>query len=26
MNIAGILDTLEIEPLNSGACGADWIE
>src|SRR5947207_13444826 len=25
MNIAGILDTLEIEPVNSGACGADWI-
>ncbi len=25
MNIAGILDTLEIETVNSGACGADWI-
>jgi len=25
MNIAGILDTLEIEAVNSGACGADWI-
>ena len=25
MNIAGVLDTLEIEPVNSGACGADWI-
>src|SRR5258708_7768983 len=26
MNIAGILESLGIEPLNSGACGAEWIE
>jgi aldehyde dehydrogenase (NAD+) len=26
MNIAGILANLEIGPVNSGACGADWID
>src|SRR5437867_2418337 len=26
MNISDILARLEIEPVNSGACGADWIE
>ena len=26
INIAGILASLEIEPVNSGACGASWVE
>ena len=26
MNVADILARLEIEPVNSGACGARWVE
>ena len=26
MNIADVLTRLEIEPVNSGACGAGWID
>jgi aldehyde dehydrogenase (NAD+) len=26
MNVADVLDHLEIEPVNSGACDSDWIE